>query len=507
MASAGKGLPFIGKMNEFLDRVLHPTVQKVGNSRAAIEVIHKGYYVLNPAPSVPYVVEAGSTDNLLVLTGHTFKDGDMIRLLNTANNIKEFEIIIDRVVDANTVALAGYLSASLTAGDTFDALRAVSERFAADGSTLASLATPPVSYNRKVAGVTTQTLVLDDQDDVTNNRSLPVNIRSIDGAPINITAGDLNVSLDHANDSTKIGDGTRLVGVTANNELRTHDTDALTVLNTIDSDTSALRAAITTEGGAQPANVLVVGGHNGSGVARHLRVDTNGRLQVDVNSSALPSGASTETKQDTIITALANLLTELQAKADLLETQPVSIAGTVAVSGPLTDAQLRNTAVPVSVSNFPATQPVSAASLPLPTGASTEAKQDTQITRLESIRDRLPPAIGEQNISSSLSIVQALGAFFTVRQRPLTNVYAELLTLSAVDTFVAPTDAIGAKIMLLDVAGTTGNLRFKMGGVASATSGMQMQAGRSEDLQGGSNISVCPESGTCAVAVIWTVQA
>ena len=45
-------------------------------------------------------------------------------------------------------------------------------------------------------------------------------------------------------------------------------------------------------------------------------------------------------------------------------TQPVSIAATVAVSGPLTDAQLRATAVPVSGTFWQATQPVSLASLP-----------------------------------------------------------------------------------------------------------------------------------------------
>jgi len=52
-------------------------------------------------------------------------------------------------------------------------------------------------------------------------------------------------------------------------------------------------------------------------------------------------------------------------------------ASAVPVSGPATDGQLRATPLPVSgtvnVGNFPATQPVSAASLPLPTGASTEA--------------------------------------------------------------------------------------------------------------------------------------
>jgi hypothetical protein len=48
---------------------------------------------------------------------------------------------------------------------------------------------------------------------------------------------------------------------------------------------------------------------------------------------------------------------------------------TTAVTGPLTDTQLRATAVPVSGTFFQATQPVSAASLPLPSGAATAAKQ------------------------------------------------------------------------------------------------------------------------------------
>jgi hypothetical protein len=62
-------------------------------------------------------------------------------------------------------------------------------------------------------------------------------------------------------------------------------------------------------------------------------------------------------------------------------TQPVSIAATVAVSGPLTDTQLRAAAVPVSVS-----------SLPLPSGAATEATlasiKDT--AGIKKITDALP---------------------------------------------------------------------------------------------------------------------
>lgn len=81
-------------------------------------------------------------------------------------------------------------------------------------------------------------------------------------------------------------------------------------------------------------------------------------------------------------------------------TQPVSIAGTVAVSGPLTDTQLRATALPVSgtvgVSGSVAvtgtfwqtTQPVSAASLPLPTGAATSAAQDTNTAAIATVGTR-----------------------------------------------------------------------------------------------------------------------
>ena len=68
-------------------------------------------------------------------------------------------------------------------------------------------------------------------------------------------------------------------------------------------------------------------------------------------------------------------------------TQPisgsVSITGTVAVSGPLTDTELRATAVPVSGTFWQATQPVSASALPLPTGAATE-------TTLAAVNGKLP---------------------------------------------------------------------------------------------------------------------
>lgn len=44
----------------------------------------------------------------------------------------------------------------------------------------------------------------------------------------------------------------------------------------------------------------------------------------------------------------------------------------------------------VAVSNFPATQPVSAAALPLPSGAATAARQDTMIANMQALNSLIP---------------------------------------------------------------------------------------------------------------------
>ena len=123
----------------------------------------------------------------------------------------------------------------------------------------------------------------------------------------------------------------------------------------------------------------------------------------------IPPGGATSANQLTEIASLASIDTKLTA--------PLS------VTGPLTDAQLRATPVPVSISSgitnplpvtdsaaeaslasidtkltsplavtgtfFQATQPVSVASLPLPSGSATAANQATEIASLASIDTKL----------------------------------------------------------------------------------------------------------------------
>jgi hypothetical protein len=114
----------------------------------------------------------------------------------------------------------------------------------------------------------------------------------------------------------------------------------------------------------------------------------------------LPTGAATSGRQDTANTSLANLDVALSTRTKPSDQQHVIVdsSASLAVTGPLTDTQLRATAVPVSLATAPttpvtgtffqATQPVSgtvavasvggttavsAAALPLPAGAATDA--------------------------------------------------------------------------------------------------------------------------------------
>jgi len=102
-----------------------------------------------------------------------------------------------------------------------------------------------------------------------------------------------------------------------------------------------------------------------------LKVDPSAVTQpISAVGLPLPSGAATSSLQSTGNTTLASILSELES--------PAPVSGTVAVSNfPSTQA--------VSGTFWQSTQPVSAASWPLPTGAATSSLQSTGNTSLASI--------------------------------------------------------------------------------------------------------------------------
>lgn len=63
---------------------------------------------------------------------------------------------------------------------------------------------------------------------------------------------------------------------------------------------------ITTEGGVQPSKGVMVMGHTGASVSRHILVENTGRQVVNVTASALPTGAATEATLAALNTKVAN---------------------------------------------------------------------------------------------------------------------------------------------------------------------------------------------------------
>jgi hypothetical protein len=116
----------------------------------------------------------------------------------------------------------------------------------------------------------------------------------------------------------------------------------------------------------------------------------------------MPTTAKLTFDEGTTTNVATNTITEDAVTKHLNRTVLNTSAG-VEVA-PLTDTQLRATAVPVSGTFYQATQPVSAAALPLPSGASTSANQSTGNTSLASIDTKIP-AQGQALAAASVPVV------------------------------------------------------------------------------------------------------
>lgn len=114
---------------------------------------------------------------------------------------------------------------------------------------------------------------------------------------------------------------------------------------------------------------------------------------VVVASSALPAGASTSASQttgNTSLSTIAGAVAGTEMQVDVLTMPTTTVQATNLDIRDLTFAADKvdasgSTGVGVTGTFFQATQPVSAATLPLPTGASTAARQDTGNTSLATI--------------------------------------------------------------------------------------------------------------------------
>ncbi len=143
-------------------------------------------------------------------------------------------------------------------------------------------------------------------------------------------------------------------------------------------------------------------------------------------------------------------------------------------------------------------QPVSATSLPLPTGASTEVTLASIDAKLNSLGQKTMALSAPVVIASNQSAIPTTSGANTNGS----NVDS---TVSTVATITAPANAVGFILMCLDTA--TANIRWRIGATASAILGQQLQTGRDTGfVPCGANISICAESGTQPYNIQWILS-
>lgn len=162
-------------------------------------------------------------------------------------------------------------------------------------------------------------------------------------------------------------------------------------------------SAIGSNGASIPTSSIEVGAEDPSGNLQPLKVNSAGELEVSGTGGAGLATEATLQQVDTDVKAVNTTTQAMSVKLPATLGQKASAASlavviasdqsAVPVSGPLTDTQLRATAVPVSAS-----------ALPLPTGAATSANQTTQLSNDTTMLSRLtgslvPTAFNEVDLT------------------------------------------------------------------------------------------------------------
>lgn len=246
---------FSSKYGTSTGKQRYNTVQDIGSGKSAMDVLPKALFPLAAIATVPDSIYSGNNivnagKRYLVKTAHSARVGDVIRFISGNNS--GIEAPIEEIVDANTVLLGTVLPSDILITDQFFIMRHIT--LTIDSSGALSTTSGPTQFVKDAV----TTVVNEDTTIPANNEPLPNKlfidyngaVRPVkyngtpadtvavpvaltnlaDGTNINITAGDINVQLTHigANpDSTRIGDGTNELGITANNE-------ALVKVNTLD---------------------------------------------------------------------------------------------------------------------------------------------------------------------------------------------------------------------------------------------------------------------------------
>ena len=172
-----KGYPSQGKEDASKQEVV--TVQPLKNGQHGMDVVANGTAIVVASDAV----EALSTAQVIVATGHLAEPGDVIRF-TTGGTLFPREISVESVT-ANTITLVRPAPSIPTTTDPFDILRFQHQTISTSGAS-----STQISFDRN----STNTIVTEDTGTPANSRPLPVKIFDNAGSPASFAAGAVDAT-------------------------------------------------------------------------------------------------------------------------------------------------------------------------------------------------------------------------------------------------------------------------------------------------------------------------
>lgn len=333
--------------------------------------------------------------------------------------------------------------------------------------------------------------------------SIPVTIASDQGALAVSQSGSWDIRDITGSIPLPTGAATAAKQDTGNTSLGSIDGKLTTTVNGLKVDGSAVTQPVSASALPLPtgaATEATLSALNGKVVA----VDTGsiaGTVSAKVQDGAGNAIGSTAGALNVAITSGGGTNPSVSATGAAVPTSATYLG--VDVGGNLT--ALQATASGLKVDGSAVTQPVSAAALPLPTGAATSAKQDTGNTSLASIDGKFG-SLGQKAMAGSAPVVLASDQSALATKAPV-NINGSQVTgtVSTVITLTAPANAVGFVLQAADT--NTANVRYRLGAVATTTVGQQLQPGRDSGyIPAAVDISIVAESGTQEYQVQWILS-
>lgn len=258
---------------------------------------------------------------------------------------------------------------------------------------------------------------------------------------------------------------------------------------------SSANASVGLNGVTAPTSSTEVAGVNPSGNLQPLQTDASGNLltlttpatgsvqHVIVDSSALPTGAATQTTLATVSTTLGSILLDMTNGTQI--TQVSNFPATQPVSGTVTVVQPTGTNLHTVID-----------SSALPTNASTSALQTTGNTSLASI-DSKTPALGQQLAAASSPVVLTAAQLTTLT--PLTSVAVTQATAANLNATVVGTGTFAvqaAQSGAYNITNITGTVSLPTG---AATSANQTNGTQQAKITDGTNLATIKAASTASV--------